>query len=117
MAAGAGIAAFALSEVEAGSDVAALSTSARRVNDHYVLDGEKTWISNGGIADFYVVFARSGEAPGARGISAFVVDAETPGLEIAQRIDVTAPHPLARLRFKDCRVPLSHLIGNAGRRF
>ena len=117
VAAGAGIAAFALSEVEAGSDVAALSTSARRVNDHYVLDGEKTWISNGGIADFYVVFARSGEAPGARGISAFVVDAETPGLEIAQRIDVTAPHPLARLRFKDCRVPLSHLIGKPGEGF
>jgi len=117
VAAGAGIAAFALSEVEAGSDVAALSTSARRVNDHYVLNGEKTWISNGGIADFYVVFARSGEAPGARGISAFVVDAETRGLEIAQRIDVTAPHPLARLRFKDCRVPLSHLIGKPGEGF
>ena len=100
VAAGAGIAAFALSEIEAGSDVAALSTSARLVDGHYVLDGEKTWISNGGIADFYAVFARSGEAPGARGISAFVVDADTPGLEIAQRIDVTAPHPLARLRFQ-----------------
>ncbi len=117
VAAGAGIAAFALSEVEAGSDVAALSTSARRVNDHYVLDGEKTWISNGGIADFYVVFARSGEAPGARGISAFVVDADTPGVEIAQRIDVTAPHPLARLRFRDCRVPVSNLLGTPGEGF
>src|SRR5208283_4010727 len=117
VAAGAGIAAFALSEVEAGSDVAALSTSARLANGHYVLDGEKTWISNGGIADFYVVFARSGEAPGARGISAFVVDADTPGFEIAQRIDVTAPHPLARLRFRDCRVPLSHLVGTPGEGF
>jgi alkylation response protein AidB-like acyl-CoA dehydrogenase len=117
VAAGAAIAAFALSEIEAGSDVAALSTSARLVNDHYVLDGEKTWISNGGIADFYVVFARTGEAPGARGISAFVVDAETPGFEIAQRIDVTAPHPLARLRFRDCRIPLSHLVGTPGEGF
>ena len=117
VAAGAAIAAFALSEIEAGSDVAALSTSARRLNDHYVLDGEKTWISNGGIADFYVVFARTGEAPGARGISAFVVDADTPGLAIAQRIDVTAPHPLARLRFTDCRIPLSHLVGTPGEGF
>jgi acyl-CoA dehydrogenase len=82
-----------------------------------VLDGEKTWISNGGIADFYVVFARTGEAPGARGISAFVVDAETPGFEIAQRIDVTAPHPLARLRFSSCRIPVSHLVGAPGEGF
>ena len=82
----------------------------------YVLDGEKTWISNGGIADFYVVFARTGEAPGARGISAFIVDADTPGLEIAERIDVIAPHPLARLRFDGCRVPRAALLGNARRR-
>ena len=72
----------------------------RCADGDYVLDGEKTLISNGGIADFYVVFARTGEAPGARGISAFVVDAGTPGFEIAARIDVTAPHPLARLRFQ-----------------
>ena len=81
------------------------------MGDHYVLDGEKTWISNGGIADFYVVFARTGEAPGARGISAFVVDAGTPGFEIAERIGVTAPHPLARLRFRSCRVPHRKLGG------
>jgi acyl-CoA dehydrogenase len=85
--------------------------------DHYVLDGEKTWISNGGIADFYVVFARTGEAPGARGISAFIVDAGTPGFEIAERIDVIAPHPLARLRFTDCRVPAAQRIGEAGQGF
>jgi len=79
-----------------------------------VLDGDKTWISNGGIADFYVVFARTGEAPGARGISAFVVDAGTPGLHIAERIDVIAPHPLARLRFTGCRVPAAQRIGASG---
>ena len=111
------IAAFALSEPDAGSDVAALSCAARLEGDHYVLDGEKTWISNGGIADFYCVFARTGEAPGARGITAFVVDAGTPGLEIAERIDVIAPHPLARLSFSGCRVPLSHRLGEAGQGF
>jgi acyl-CoA dehydrogenase len=111
------IAAFALTEPDAGSDVAAMSLSARRTGDHYVLDGEKTFISNGGIADFYVVFARTGEAPGARGISAFVVDAGAPGFEIAERIGVTAPHPLARLRFQSCRVPLSHLVGTPGEGF
>ena len=111
------IAAFALTEPDAGSDVAAMSLSARRTGDHYVLDGEKTFISNGGIADFYVVFARTGEAPGARGISAFVVDAGMPGFEIAERIGVTAPHPLARLRFQSCRVPLTHLVGTPGEGF
>ncbi len=90
---GEAIAAFALSEPEAGSDVAAMQCSARLDGDSYVLDGSKTWISNGGIADFYCVFARTGEAPGARGISAFVVDADTPGLRIAERIDLMAPHP------------------------
>ena len=117
VAAGEAIAAFALSEPEAGSDVAAMSCAARIDGDHAVLDGEKTWISNGGIADFYVVFARSGEAPGARGISAFIVDADTPGFEIAERIDVIAPHPLARLRFTNCRVPLAQRIGAAGEGF
>ncbi|MEN9629055.1 MAG: hypothetical protein RJA10_2282, partial [Pseudomonadota bacterium] len=92
---GEAIAAFALSEPDAGSDVAAMQCAARIDGDHAVLDGQKTWISNGGIADFYVVFARSGEAPGARGISAFIVDADTPGLHIAERISVIAPHPLA----------------------
>jgi acyl-CoA dehydrogenase len=111
VAAGEAIAAFALSEPQAGSDVAALACSATLEGEHYRLNGEKTWISNGGIADFYVVFARTGEASGARGISAFIVDADTPGLEIAERIEVMAPHPLARLRFSDCRVKASQRIG------
>lgn len=114
---GEAIAAFALSEVDAGSDVAAMECSASRIDGQYVLNGEKTWISNGGIADFYVVFARSGEAAGSRGITAFVVDAETPGFEIAERIEVIAPHPLARLRFSDCRVPVSSVVGEAGSGF
>jgi len=111
------IAAFALSEPEAGSDVAALATRARAEGDEYVIDGAKTWISNGGIADFYVVFARTGEAPGARGLSALVVDAATPGLEVAERIEVIAPHPLATLRFEGCRVPRAHLLGAPGEGF
>ncbi len=111
------IAAFALSEPEAGSDVAAMACAAREDGGDYVLDGEKTWISNGGIADVYVVFARTGEAPGARGISAFIVEAGTPGFEIAERIEVIAPHPLARLRFAGCRVPAAHRIGPAGEGF
>ena len=82
-----------------------------------MLNGEKTWISNGGIADFYVVFARTGEAPGARGISAFIVEAGTPGFEIAERIDVIAPHPLARLRFTDCRIPATQRVGASGEGF
>jgi acyl-CoA dehydrogenase len=114
---GEAIAAFALSEPDAGSDVAALRCAARIEGDHAVLDGEKTWISNGGIADFYVVFARSGEASGSRGISAFIVDADTPGLQIAERIAVIAPHPLARLRFANCQVPLANRIGAAGEGF
>lgn len=117
VASGKRIAAFALSEPQAGSDVAAMACAARRDGDDYVLDGEKTWISNGGIADFYVVFARTGEAPGARGISAFIVDADNPGLEIAERIAVIAPHPLARLRFNHCRVPVSQRLGDAGQGF
>ena len=111
------IAAFALSEPEAGSDVAAMQCSAKVEDGYAVLNGCKTWISNGGIADFYVVFARSGEAPGARGISAFIVDADTPGLSIAERIEVIAPHPLATLRFTECRVPLSQRIGAPGEGF
>ncbi len=117
VAAGSAIAAFALTEPEAGSDVAAMAMSAAPAGGDYVLDGEKSFISNGGIADFYVVFARTGEAPGARGISAFVVDAGTPGFEIAARIDVTAPHPLARLRFQSCRIPASRRLGTPGEGF
>jgi alkylation response protein AidB-like acyl-CoA dehydrogenase len=117
VATGEAIAAFALSEPEAGSDVAALACAGRAEGDAVVIDGQKTWISNGGIADFYVVFVRTGEAPGARGISAFIVDADTPGLEIAERIEVIAPHPLARLRFTNCRVPLAQRLGEAGQGF
>jgi acyl-CoA dehydrogenase len=111
------IAAFALSEPQAGSDVAAMECSAVLDGANYVLNGEKTWISNGGIADFYVVFARTGEQPGSRGISAFVVDADTPGFEIAERINVIAPHPLARLKFTNCTVPASKRLGEAGQGF
>ena len=112
--AGEAIAAFALTEAPSGSDVANITTAARRDGDSYVIDGEKCWISNGGIADLYVVFARTGEAPGARGLSAFIVEGSNPGLSIAERIEVIAPHPLARLTFKDCRVPASALIGKPG---
>lgn len=112
--AGKAIAAFALSEPASGSDVANIATAARRDGNDFVLDGEKTWISNGGIADFYIVFARTGEAPGARGLSAFIVEADNPGLSIAERLEVIAPHPLARLRFDRCRVPASALVGVAG---
>jgi acyl-CoA dehydrogenase len=114
---GSAIAAFALSEPEAGSDVAALQCTARLDGDSYVLNGEKTWTSNGGIADFYVVFARTGEAPAARGITAFLVEPGTPGFEIAERIEVIAPHPLARLKFKDCRIAASQRLGEPGHGF
>jgi acyl-CoA dehydrogenase len=112
--AGRQIAAFALSEPEGGSDVAALRMTARAEGDDYVLDGRKTWISNAGIADHYVVFARSGEAPGAKGLSAFVVDAGTKGLTVAEKIPVIAPHPLGTLEFENCRVPQSHRLGKPG---
>ena len=114
---GEALAAFALSEPDAGSDVAAMQCSAVDTSEGYRLNGFKTWISNGGIADFYVVFARTGEAPGARGISAFIVDANTPGLEIAERIDVIAPHPLATLHFNNVLVPHAKRIGAAGEGF
>ena len=115
---GTAIAAFALTEPDAGSDVAEIALAATPVgNDMIRLDGEKTWISNGGIADHYVVFARTGEAPGAKGLSAYCVPADTPGLTIAERLDTIAPHPLARLRFEDCRVPASNRIGEPGAGF
>jgi acyl-CoA dehydrogenase len=118
------VAAFALSEPDAGSDVAALKCTARRDGQDYVLDGQKTWISNGGIADFYCVFART-SAPeprpdgsvAARGISAFVVEADAPGLSIAGRIEVIAPHPLARLAFNSCRVSAANRLGAEGEGF
>jgi acyl-CoA dehydrogenase len=111
------ISAFALTEPNAGSDVAAMSTTARRDGSDYIIDGEKLWISNGGIADVYTLFARTGEAPGTRGISAFVVFADTPGLVIAERIETIAPHPLARIRFEQCRIPASQLLGAPGEGF
>jgi len=115
--AGRSLAAFALSEPEAGSDVAATAATARRAGEGWVLDGVKTWISNGGIAGHYVVFARTGEAPGAKGLSAFVVPGEAPGLTIAERIAVSAPHPLATLRFEACRLPAEALLGEPGQGF
>jgi len=114
---GEAIAAFALSEPDAGSDVGAMACAGRVDGADVVIDGQKTWISNGGIADFYVTFVRTGEAAGARGISAFIVDADTPGFEVAERIEVIAPHPLARLRFTNCRVPLAQRVGAAGEGF
>ncbi len=115
--AGTHLAAFALSETEAGSDVAAMSCAAMRVEGGWRIDGEKTWISNGGIAGHYVVVARTGEAPGARGLSAFVVEADNPGLSVARRIEVVAPHPLATLRFDNCFVGDEALLGHPGEGF
>jgi acyl-CoA dehydrogenase len=108
------IAAFALTEQKSGSDVADIAMTARRDGAAYILDGEKTWISNGGIADFYIVFARTGEAPGAKGLSAFLVTADLSGLSVAERLDVIAPHPLARLKFDRVRVPAAAMIGRPG---
>lgn len=117
VAAGETIAAFALSEPDAGSDVAALSTSARRDGNHWILDGTKTFISNGGLADRYTVFARTGEGSGAKGLSAFVVDANTPGFGIVERIPLMAPHPLATIRFTDCRIDADRILGAPGEGF
>ena len=105
------IAAFALSEPQAGSDAGALSTSAVRDGDHWLLNGTKTWISNGGIADYYCLFAKTEADAGTRGISCLLVDATTPGLDASQHIHVMAPHPLASLVLTDCRVPASALLG------
>jgi acyl-CoA dehydrogenase len=117
VASGAKIAAFALTEPESGSDVASMATTADEREGCYVVDGAKTYISNGGIADFYVLFARTGEAPGAKGISAFIVDAASEGLDASERIEVIAPHPLAALRFTAMRLPSSALLGERGRGF
>lgn len=117
VASGEWIAGFALSEQEAGSDVAAMATSARKVEGGWRISGEKTWISNGTIADVLTVFARTGEAPGARGLSAFVVPTGTEGFSVVEKIDVIAPHPLATIRFDDCFVPDDHLLGEPGSGF
>jgi len=108
------VAAFALTELESGSDVANMTTGADDCGDHYLLNGAKTYISNGGIADFYIVFCRTENNPGAKGLSALIVDANTEGLEITERIEVTAPHPLATLTFTDCKIDKSQLISHAG---
>ena len=114
---GQAISAFALTEPQSGSDVANSTLSATLDGDDYVLNGEKTWISNGGIADVYTLFARSEDAPGARGLSAFIVTPDRPGFEVVERLAVIAPHPLARLRFTDYRVPKDQLIGAPGQGF
>jgi acyl-CoA dehydrogenase len=114
---GKAISAFALTEPQSGSDVANSTMTAIEDGDAYVLDGEKTWISNGGIADVYTLFARTGEAPGAKGLSAFVVTPDLPGFEVVERLETIAPHPLATLRFSACRVPKDNLIGTPGAGF
>ncbi|MDQ7079595.1 MAG: acyl-CoA dehydrogenase [Paracoccaceae bacterium] len=114
---GAAISAFALTEPGSGSDVAAIGATAERAGNEYLLKGEKTWISNGGIADVYTVFVRTGEAPGAKGLSAFLLPADMPGLEIVERLETIAPHPLARLHFNDIRLPASAMIGAPGEGF
>jgi acyl-CoA dehydrogenase len=115
--AGMAISAFALTEPGSGSDVAANTMTATRDGETYVLNGEKTWISNGGIADVYTLFARTGEAPGTKGMSAFIVTPDLPGFEVVERLETIAPHPLATLRFSDCRIPASALIGDPGQGF
>jgi len=115
--AGRAISAFALTEPQSGSDVANSTMTATLDGDHYVLNGEKTWISNGGIADVYTLFARTGEAPGARGLSAFIVPAGLSGFEVVERQQTIAPHPLATLRFTDCRIPVSSMLGESGQGF
>jgi len=111
------IAAFALTEPETGSDVASMTTSAVRDGDHYVVNGAKTLISNAGIADHYLVTVRTGEAPGSKGLSMLLIDADTPGLEVGAPIEFIAPHPGAALAFRDCRVPVANRIGEAGQGF
>ncbi|MCB2009953.1 MAG: acyl-CoA dehydrogenase family protein [Geminicoccaceae bacterium] len=114
---GEAIAAFALTEPQSGSDVAGSTMTATRDSGDWILNGEKTWISNGGIADLYTIFARTGEAPGAKGLSAFLVPAGSPGFAISERLHTIAPHPLARLRFDDCRIPATSLLGRPGEGF
>ena len=117
VASGEAITAIAITERDAGSDVAATTTTAKKDGSDVVIDGEKTWISNAGIADFYVVLVRTGEAPGAKGLSAYVVDADAPGLEVSEQIEVSSPHPLGTLSFDSCRVPASNLVGESGSGF
>ena len=111
------IAAFAVTEPNAGSDVAALETTAKRDGDHFVLNGHKRWISNAGAADFYIVLARTGEAPGSRGLSAFLVEADTPGLKVGPEVAMIAPHPIGEVSFTDCRIPATQMVGAPGEGF
>ena len=115
VASGKAIAAFAMTEPECGSDAANMSTSAMRDGNEWVLVGEKTYISNGGIADFYVTFARTGEGEGAKGLSAFIVPAEA--VEVTERIQVIAPHPLGRIKYDNVRIPADAIIGEPGEGF
>jgi acyl-CoA dehydrogenase len=117
VASGEWIAAFALTEPLAGSDVGAMQCEARLEGDHYIVNGEKTWISNGGIADVYCLFARTGEAPGTRGITAMVITPDMPGFAVAERLHTIAPHPLARLKFTNMRVPVANRLGAPGEGF
>ena len=117
IAAGTIVGAFALSEPSAGSDVAAITSTATRDGNGWRLDGVKTWISNAGLAHYYVIFARTGEGPGTKGLSAFIVDAEAPGLDASERIEVMAPHPLGTLRLAGCRVSADCLLGQPGEGF
>jgi acyl-CoA dehydrogenase len=117
VASGQAIAAFAMTEPECGSDAANMQTSAMKDGNEWVLVGEKTYISNGGIADFYLTFARTGEGEGARGLSAFIVPADADGLTVEERIDVIAPHPLARLRYDNVRIPADAIVGEPGEGF
>jgi acyl-CoA dehydrogenase len=109
--------AFAMTEPEAGSDVAAMTTTATRAGDEYILNGRKTLISNAGIADFYTVFARTDPDAGSRGISAFVVAADAPGLRFLGPQVLSAPHPLGELAFEDCRVPVGARLGEENQGF
>lgn len=117
VASGKKMAAFALTELDSGSDVANMTSTATDNGDHYLVNGAKTYISNGGIADYYVLFVRTGEADGAKGLSAMIIDADTEGFEITERIEVIAPHPLATIAFNNCKVPKEHLLGPAGTGF
>ncbi len=114
---GEAMAAFAMTEPEAGSDVASMATSARRDGESYVLNGQKTLISNAGIADFYTVFASTDASQGSKGISCFVIAADTPGLEFVRPLVMSAPHPLGDIAFVDCRVPRTAMLGDEGEGF
>ena len=114
---GESIAAFAITEPEAGSDVGAIQTTARRDGATYVLDGVKTFISNAGLADFYSVFAKTDSAKGSKGISAFLVERDAPGFRFEEKIELISPHPIGRISFDGCRVPAANVLGEEGQGF